>query len=53
MNSMFSGAGSFNQDISTWCVSQISDKPFNFNGNAGFDGQTSLQPNWGTNTGCS
>jgi flagellin-like protein len=53
MGSMFDNADNFNQDISTWCVSQISDKPGSFDFRAGFEGQTSLQPNWGTNTGCS
>jgi len=53
MGSMFNSAFSFNQDISTWCVSQISSKPADFDKNAVFDGQTSLQPQWGTETGCS
>jgi hypothetical protein len=53
MGNMFEDADSFNQDISTWCVSQIESEPFFFDENAGFDGQASLQPQWGTNTGCS
>jgi surface protein len=53
MEFMFRFASSFNQDISDWCVSQIGNRPFDFDEGAGFDGQTSLQPNWGTNTGCS
>ncbi|NMJ76804.1 BspA family leucine-rich repeat surface protein [Nanohaloarchaea archaeon] len=53
MDLIFTGAISFNQDISTWCVEEISSKPPSFDREAGFRGQTSLQPDWGTNTGCS
>ncbi len=48
MNYMFNNASSFNQDISGWCVSQINSKPTDFDTNAGFDGQSSIQPQWGT-----
>ena len=47
MQNMFAGASAFNQDISSWCVSQIIIKPIGFDTNAGFAGQTALQPNWG------
>jgi surface protein len=53
MGGMFLNASSFSQDISSWCVRGISSKPDGFDYRAGFEGQTSLQPNWGTNTGCS
>ena len=41
MNSMFNGANSFNQDLSRWCVPNITSALTNF-GNAGTD------PVWGT-----
>lgn len=47
MDAMFSEASSFDQNISSWCVSQISTKPSDFDLNAGFDGDSSKQPNWG------
>lgn len=54
MRTMFRGASSFNQNISTWCVIRINhNKPTAFDLGAGFDGEDSLQPNWGTRTGCS
>jgi surface protein len=57
MTGMFREADNFNQDITSWCVRQISnpysDKPLEFDTNARFNEQESLQPNWGTSTGCS
>ncbi len=47
MNHMFFDASSFEQDISTWCAVQLPQKPEDFDGNAGFEGQDQLQPNWG------
>jgi len=47
MTGMFDGASLFQQDISTWCVEQIPETPADFDSNAGFEGQTELQPNWG------
>jgi hypothetical protein len=47
MSQMFLRASSFDQDISSWCVSQISDKPFTFDNGAGFEGETQKQPDWG------
>jgi surface protein len=47
MNHMFFDASSFEQDISTWCAVQVPQKPEDFDGNAGFEGQDQLQPNWG------
>lgn len=52
MYAMFSGAQEFNQDISSWCVRRISGKPDLFDYGAGFEGQDSLQPNWGAETEC-
>jgi len=48
MVSMFRGANTFNQDISNWCVINISSDPYNFDLNSGFENQNSLQPNWGS-----
>jgi len=48
MHFMFSGASSFTQNISGWCVDNIYNKPINFDTGAGFEGQTTLQPQWGT-----
>jgi len=47
MNHMFFDASSFEQDISTWCAVQVPQKPEDFDGNAGFEGQDQLQPNRG------
>ena len=44
---MFANAISFNQDLSGWCAAGIGSKPNNFDLNAGFQGQTALQPQWG------
>jgi hypothetical protein len=44
---MFSGASSFNQDISAWCVEQITQKPPYFDDDAGFGGDNTKKPNWG------
>ena len=48
MKEMFNGAGSFIQNISNWCVTNIESKPNYFDTNSGFKNQTSLQPQWGT-----
>ncbi len=48
MNGMFSGASSFSQDLSGWCVYLISSKPSNFDVGSGFEGEDSLQPSWGS-----
>jgi hypothetical protein len=48
MSSMFSGATSFNQNISSWCVTSIASKPSKFDTYSGFEGQSALQPQWGT-----
>jgi len=47
MRFMFGKAESFDQDISTWCVEQITDKPVDFDVDAGFEGDDAKQPNWG------
>jgi surface protein len=48
MTRMFRGAVVFNQDLSGWCVTKIGSKPSAFDQSAGFDGSTSLHPDWGT-----
>ena len=45
---MFYNASSFNQNISSWCVKNISTKPASFDSGAGFEGKDELQPKWGT-----
>jgi surface protein len=45
---MFNAATAFNQDISSWCVSKITSKPSYFDSNSAFEGDDSLQPQWGT-----
>jgi hypothetical protein len=47
MSAMFLHASSFNQDISAWCVEQITQKPSNFDEKAGFESVNAKQPNWG------
>ncbi len=44
---MFFGAESFNQDLSGWCVEQISSTPNEFDDGAGFEGDDAKLPNWG------
>ena len=48
MSYMFKGATSFNQDLSGWCVTLINTKPTDFDLNAGFANNSSIQPQWGT-----
>ena len=50
MNAMFYSfsAAQFNQDLSGWCVTNIVSKPSNFDTNSAFEGETTLQPQWGT-----
>ena len=48
MNELFRGAFNFNQDLSHWCVTNITSKPTNFDLDAGFEGNTAIQPQWGT-----
>ncbi|WP_276999202.1 BspA family leucine-rich repeat surface protein [Haloquadratum walsbyi] len=47
MSGMFRYAESFDQDISAWSVNQIAQKPRRFDEDAGFEGVTGKQPNWG------
>jgi hypothetical protein len=47
MISVFEGASSFDQNIGSWCVSQISDKPDKFDSGSGSEGNNSKQPEWG------
>jgi hypothetical protein len=47
MSGMFRYAESFDQDISAWSVNQIAQKPHRFDEDAGFEGVTGKQPNWG------
>jgi surface protein len=46
MDIMFSGASSFNQDLSGWCVSNFSEAPFGFDRYA--SAWTKPRPVWGT-----
>ena len=48
MDDMFRDATAFNSDISSWCVPGIASVPSAFADNAGFDGNTAIQPQWGT-----
>lgn len=45
MISMFNGATNFNQNISNWTPNVIG-KPIDFDSLSGFQGQTTLQPQW-------
>ena len=45
MYGMFWGAASFNQDLSDWCVNDISTEPANFS--AGASAWTLPKPVWG------
>ena len=47
MERMFLGSESFDQNISGWCVKQITEKPDRFDEDAGFEGVDAKQPNWG------
>lgn len=44
MDGMFDGATSFDQDLSGWCVPDVSAEPANFGGSPGW----STKPVWGT-----
>jgi hypothetical protein len=44
MKKMFEDAESFDQDISAWCVEQITDKSSSFDTDAGFEGVNAKQP---------
>jgi hypothetical protein len=44
---MFQHAESFDQDISAWCVEQITQNPPYFDDDAGFESVTGKHPNWG------
>jgi len=48
MGSMFYNATSFNQNISMWCVTNVGSSHTDFDTGAGFQGQTAIQPQWGT-----
>lgn len=48
MNKMFKAATNFTQDISNLCVPLISAIPGEFDLGAGFEGQSNIQPVWGT-----
>ena len=47
MTEMFSGASTFNQNLSSWCVSNITSEPSSFNTSSGFVNESSKQPQWG------
>jgi surface protein len=44
---MFSGASAFDQNLSQWCVSKITSKPYEFDKNSAFENQSAKQPQWG------
>ncbi len=46
MNGMFKNTSSFNQDLTIWCVTNISTLPSNFNTGSGI--VSSNLPVWGT-----
>jgi len=48
MGSMFNFASSFNQNLSMWCVTNVGINHAGFDISSGFQGQTALQPQWGT-----
>ena len=43
---MFNGATNFNQDLSGWCVSNITTEPSGFATNSGLTEEN--KPKWGT-----
>ena len=47
MTGMFSSASSFDQDISSWCVSLIPTKPTDFDTGTLVSWTTAEKPNWG------
>lgn len=47
MSYMFNRASEFIQDLSRWCVRNVSESGY-FDTNAGFEGQDELLPKWGT-----
>jgi surface protein/predicted outer membrane repeat protein len=47
MNGMFNGTTNFNQTINEWNVTNITSKPSNFDNLSGFEGNSSIQPQWG------
>jgi len=48
MGGMFWGASSFSQELQGWCVSDIPSKPEYFDTGSAFEGNTAIQPQWGT-----
>jgi len=46
MDEMFRNCGSFNQDLSGWCVDKIDSEPSNFSLNSILE--NSNKPVWGT-----
>ena len=50
MDTMFRNASSFDQDLSSWCVTNITTKPSNFDLNTavGFQNNNARQPDWGS-----
>lgn len=47
MSRVFDNAAAFNQNLSGWCTSNVTID-YAFDESAGFEGQTELQPTWGT-----
>ncbi len=48
MSIMFYNATAFNRDLSRWCVEKIGSEPAYFDTGSGFQGQSAMQPQWGT-----
>jgi len=48
MTNMFTGAASMQGDLSNWCIPQVTSIPSNFDTGAAFQGNTAIQPQWGT-----
>ena len=48
LNSTFENAANFIQDLTPWCVGSHPSLPNLFDSGSGFEGQTAIQPQWGT-----
>jgi len=48
MEFMFSGSEAFNQDLSSWCVTDITARPLNFDTGADAWVLANSRPIWGT-----
>ena len=48
MGNFLRDAANFSKDLSPWCVPLIASEPNNFDDGAKFEGNTALQPGWGS-----